>query len=142
MKTRGIYTEMNNIIYKDTQEFNSQELQELFLSVEWSSGHYPDKLVVAMKNSDCVFSAWKNEKLAGLINVLDDGIMTAYIHFLLVDPAYQEQGIGKELTRLVKEKYKDYLWIVLISYNTQVGFYKSCGFKASASTPMNITSLY
>ncbi len=32
-----------SIIYKDTQDFNKKELQELFLSVEWSSGHYPDK---------------------------------------------------------------------------------------------------
>ena len=30
-----------------------------------------------MKNSSSVFTVWINEKLIGLINVLDDGIMTA-----------------------------------------------------------------
>ena len=37
--------------------------------------------------------------LVGLINVLDDGNMTAYIPFLLVDPAYQGKGIGKRLLK-------------------------------------------
>ncbi len=43
-----------NIEYKDTHEFTLKALEELFLSVEWSSGHFPDKLVVAMKNKDCL----------------------------------------------------------------------------------------
>lgn len=34
-----------NITYKDTHEFSREQLENLFLSVEWSSGHYPDKLV-------------------------------------------------------------------------------------------------
>ena len=65
-----------DIKYRDTKSFGAGELQELFLSVEWSSGHYPEKLVVAMENSASVFSAWHNGKLVGLINTLDDGIMT------------------------------------------------------------------
>ena len=134
---------MGNIIYKDTKDFNAQELQDLFLSVEWSSGHYPDTLVVAMKNSDTVFSAWDNDKLVGLINVLDDGIMTAYSHYLLVNPEYQGRGIGKELVRLVTEKYKDYLRIILIAYDKEIGFYEHCGYKVGENkTPMFITSLW
>ena len=39
-----------NITYKYTHIFTEKELEDLFLSVNWSSGHYPDKLVVAMKN--------------------------------------------------------------------------------------------
>ena len=39
-----------NIIYTDKHNFNKNELEELFLSVGWSSGHYPEKLCVAMKN--------------------------------------------------------------------------------------------
>ena len=44
-----------NIIYTDKHNFNKNELEELFLSVGWSSGHYPEKLCVAMKNFDTVF---------------------------------------------------------------------------------------
>jgi len=132
-----------SIIYKDTTTFEPKELKELFLSVEWSSGHYPEKLVIAMKNSGSVFTAWDNDKLVGLINALDDGIMTAYVHYLLVNPEYQGNGIGKELARLVSEKYKDYLRIVLIAYDKEVGFYQHCGFTAGGEkTPMFITSLW
>ena len=48
-----------------------------------------------MQNYSTVYSAWDGEKLVGLISVMDDGIMTAHIHYLLVDPDYQYNGIGK-----------------------------------------------
>ena len=51
--TRAIaFLERNKmgIEYKEIHDFSEQELKDLFLSVEWSSGHFPDKLVVAMKN--------------------------------------------------------------------------------------------
>ena len=74
------------ITYKDTHIFTEKELEELFLSVDWSSGHYPKKLIVAMKNFKTVYSAWDDEKLVGMICAMDDGIMNAYVHYLLVNP--------------------------------------------------------
>jgi len=132
-----------NIEYKSIQDFQPDDLRDLFLSVEWSSGHYPERLVIAMKNSGSVFTAWDNDKLVGLINALDDRIMTVYVPYLLVNPAYQGKGIGKELIRLTAEKYKDYLRIVLVAYDKEIGFYQNCGFEAGAEkTPMFITSLW
>ena len=32
------------IQYKDIHDFSEKELEELFLSVDWSSGHFPEKL--------------------------------------------------------------------------------------------------
>lgn len=80
-----------NIEYKDTKDFTEKELEELFLSVEWSSGHFPDKLVVAMKNFKTVYSAWDGNKLVGMVCAMDDGIMNAYVHYLLVNPQYHGQ---------------------------------------------------
>ena len=97
-----------SLIYKDTHDFSEKDLQELFLSVKWSSGHYPDKLVVAMRNFQTVYTAWDNDKLIGLICAMDDGIMTAYIHYLLVNPEYHKKGIGKTLVEKMKEKYNCY----------------------------------
>ena len=57
----------STIIYKDTHEFTSEELERLFLSVEWSSGHYPDRLVVAMRNYETVYSAWDGERLVAMV---------------------------------------------------------------------------
>lgn len=132
-----------NIVYKDTHDFSCEQLEELFLSVEWSSGHYPDKLVTAMKNFETVFSAWDGDRLVGMICAMDDGIMTAYIHYLLVTPEYQDRHIGRELVRMVREKYSDYLRIVVVAYNAELAFYKNCGFKKSDdASPMFITSLW
>lgn len=131
------------IVYKDTHKFNTDELQDLFLSVKWSSGHYPEKLVKAMENFKTVYSAWDNKKLVGLICAMDDGIMNAYVHYLLVDPNYQHNGIGKNLVNMIKETYNNYLRIVVVAYNSELEFYQSCGFeKAKDASPMFITSLW
>lgn len=58
------------IKYKKIKNFTEKELQELFLSVEWDSRNYPDKLKKAIKNSHVVYSAEDNEKLVGLINLI------------------------------------------------------------------------
>ena len=130
------------ITYKDTHDFNAKELENLFLSVKWQSGKYPDKLVTAMKNYKTVYTAWDNDRLVGLICAMDDGIMTAYIHYLLVDPAYQGSGTGKELVAKMKEKYKDYNRIVLVADNEKIGFYENCGFvRSDDSSPMFILNM-
>lgn len=131
------------IVYKNIKDFEAKDLQELFLSVEWSSGNYPEKLAVAMKNYGSVFTAWDGEKLVGLISSMDDSVMTAYIHYLLINPEYQRKGIGKQLVKRTTEYYKDYLRIVLVAYNKELEFYKNCGFEiGEEKTPMFITSLW
>lgn len=131
------------IQYSTQKEFTANELQELFLSVEWSSGNYPEKLVIAMQNASTVVSAWHNGNLVGLIMALDDGVMTAYVHYLLVAPTHQKQGVGRELVRQVRAKYVDYLRIVLVAYENETNFYSNCGFSVgTGKVPMFITSLW
>ena len=134
---------MDEITYKDIHEFAIDDLKDLFLSVEWSSGHFPEKLQIAMRNFETVISAWEGDKIVGMICVMDDGIMTAYVHYLLVRPEYQDMGIGKELVSRVKEIYDDYLRIVVVGYDEEIGFYESCGFeKADDASPLFITDLW
>lgn len=128
---------------KDTHDFTPDQLQDLFLSVEWSSGHFPDKLVVAMRNFKTVYSAWDGEKLIGMICAMDDGVMNAYVHYLLVRPEYQGKGVGQQLVERMKAQYKDYLRIVVVAYDKEVGFYEHCGFnRATDASPMFITELW
>ena len=134
---------MANIEYQDTHDFTKDELKRLFLSVNWSSGHFPDKLVVAMRNYGTVFSAWDDNKRVGLICAMDDGIMNAYVHYLLVDPEHQGQAIGRTLVEMVKEKYKDYMRVVVVAYDDELPFYENCGFKTKANaSAMCITTLW
>lgn len=133
-----------DITIKDkTQTLTAAQLEDLFLSVDWSSGHYPEKLAIAMQNYKTVFTAWDGDQLVGLISVMDDGIMTAYVHYLLVRPEYQGKGIGKQLIERIKETYKDYLRIALVAYDDICGFYERLGFvKGKGETPMFITTLW
>ena len=132
-----------NITYTDTHDFTEESLKDLFLSVDWSSGHFPEKLTVAMKNYKTVYSAWDGDKLVGMICVMDDGIMNAYVHYLLVDPEYHGNSVGRTLVEMVKAHYKDYLRICVIAYDTAVQFYENCGFEISeGASPMCITSLW
>ena len=132
-----------DITYKETHTFTEKELEKLFLSVDWSSGHYPDKLAVAMENFKTVYSAWDNDKLVGLICAMDDGIMNAYVHYLLVNPDYHGQKIGRTLVDMIKRHYEDYLRIAVIAYDNEAHFYENCGFeKSSDASPMFITSLW
>lgn len=130
------------ITYQETQDFNPQELQALFLSVGWSSGQYPDKLVLALKNSHSVISAWDGGRLVGLMNCLADGVMTAYFHYLLVLPDYHGRGIGRTLVSRMLTRYESYARKVLIAYNNEAEFYQRCGFTpADDKVAMFITSL-
>jgi GNAT superfamily N-acetyltransferase len=130
------------IAYSDIQDFDRAQLQDLFLSVGWSSGQYPDELVKAMLGSDRVVSAWDGDRLVGLINAISDGAMTAYFHWVLVRPEYQRRGIGRALVTSMLAHYRQYLRKVLVAYDSQVGFYEACGFVAgAASTPMFVTDL-
>ncbi|MBR6385507.1 MAG: GNAT family N-acetyltransferase [Ruminococcus sp.] len=132
-----------DIVYKDIHEFSEKDIEQLFLSVEWSSGHFPDKLKIAMKNFSTVYSAWDGDKLIGMICAMDDGIMNAYVHYLLVNPEYHGQTIGRTLVQMIKEHYKDYMRIIVIAYNNEMHFYENCGFeKSEVSSPMFITSLW
>jgi len=131
------------ITYSDTHEFKPQALQDLFLSVEWSSGHYPEKLAAAMRNFGTVYTAWDGERLVGLISAMDDGVMTAYVHYLLVRPEYQHKGIGRRLVEMTRERYREYLRVVVVAYNAELAFYESCGFEcAESASAMFITSLW
>lgn len=131
------------IEYSYKKDFIAQELENLFLSVEWSSGHFPDKLVVAMENFSTVISAWSDNKLVGMVCAMDDGVMNAYVHYLLVNPAYQGHKIGRTLVDKIKEHYSDYMRIAVIAYNDELSFYENCGFtKANDASPMFITSLW
>lgn len=118
------------IEYIEEKKFTVKQVQELFLSIGWVSGQYPTRLHKALMNSSTVISAWDDDKLVGLIRVLDDSELVAYMHYVLVHPDYQGQGIARNMVELVKEKYKDYLYIeVMPEERKNAAFYEKHGFQ-------------
>lgn len=138
----GLNITKDAIIYCTGKWMKSEEIKELFESVGWLSANYSERLVRAFRQAQTVISAWQNDKLIGLTEVLDDGEATAYIHYLLVAPAYQNKKIGSYLMEKVKQKYKDYLYlIVLCEKKNTVPFYEKLNFQTADVTPLQIRTL-
>lgn len=116
---------------KFTEEkcFTIKQIEELFLSVGWVSGKYPDRLYKALLHSSTVLTAWEDDRLVGLIRVLDDTEMLAQIHYVLVHPDYQGRGIAGKMLEYIKDKYKDFFYLELMPEDKKnVPFYEKHGF--------------
>lgn len=115
--------------YTEEKIFTQEQVQELFLSVNWISGNYPERLYKALMNSSTVLTVWDDAKLVGLTRVLDDTEMLAQIHYVLVRPDYQGKGIAGKMLEHIKEKYKDFFYIEAMPENRKnVPFYEKHGF--------------
>ena len=42
----------------------------------------------------------------------------------------------------VKEKYKDYMRIVVVAYDDEINFYKACGFEKSKKSEVEMYSAF
>ena len=116
------------VIEKETM-LRQAQIQELFLSVNWISGKYPERLFKALMNSSTVLTVWDESRLIALTRVLDDSEMLAQIHYVLVHPDYQGKGIGGKMLERIKEKYKKFLYIeVMPEDKKNASFYIRHGF--------------
>lgn len=117
------------IRFTEEKVFTREQVQQLFLSVNWISGQYPDKLYQALMHSSTVLTAWDGDKLIGLVRVLDDTAMLAVLHYVLVHPAYHGRGIAGKMIEMVKEKYKESLYIEgMPEESKNAPFYQKHGF--------------
>ncbi|MCD8340980.1 MAG: GNAT family N-acetyltransferase [Clostridiales bacterium] len=118
------------ITYTEQKDFTAEQVQALFLSVGWVSGQYPTRLHKALMHSSTVITAWDGDTLVGLVRVLDDSELVAYMHYVLVHPDYQHQGIASHMIALVKEKYRHYLYIeIMPEERKNAAFYQRFGFQ-------------
>ena len=117
------------LIYTEEKKFTKEQVQQLFLAVNWVSGKYPERLYKALMNSSTVLTVWDDEKLVGLTRVLDDTEILAQIHYVLVHPDYQGKGIAGSMIERIKEKYRNFLYIEgMPEDKANVPFYVKHGF--------------
>ena len=107
-----------------------EQLHRLFRAVGWSDGSETEdmksKFSLPFIGSTLVVSAWEGERLVGAVRVLSDGIFHSVIYDLLVDPAYQGNGIGRELVRRCLDRYPDAEWSLQTTEDV-AGFYEKLG---------------
>lgn len=118
------------ITYTEEKKFDNKSVVDLFSSVGWVSAQYPTRLYKALMHSSTVITAWDGDRLIGLVRVLNDSELVAYMHYVLVHPDYHGQGIAGTMVEMVKEKYKDYLYIELMPEEREnAAFYEKHGFQ-------------
>ena len=116
--------------YTEEKIFTQQQVAQLFLSVGWVSGQYPQRLYKALMHSSTVLTVWDGDQLVGLTRVLDDSEMLAQVHYVLVRPDHQGQGIAGAMIEHIKAKYKNYLYIEgMPEDKANVPFYVKHGFQ-------------
>src|SRR4030042_4991617 len=130
------------IEYRYIKDIDKRQLRSLFLSVNWDSGNYPEKLQLALKGSHKVITAWDGDKLVGLMNSLADGVMNVFFLYLIVHPDYHNKGVGQKLVESMLREYKDYARKMVMAYDEALVFFQKCGFEVGENTvPMLLTYL-
>jgi len=86
--------------YQNNLEDISSEMLEGFF-VDWPNPPSPPTHLKLLENSSKVVIALDEQtnQIVGFITAISDGVLSAYIPFLEVLPAYKNKGIGSELIK-------------------------------------------
>ena len=136
------------ITFNDTtKDLPVKQLHHLFYSAGWAgSDSSPDpdtleKFNIPFINSTLVISAWEADRLIGVVRVLSDKFIRSVIYDIVIDPEYQNKGIGKELIKRCMEHFPNTEWLVQTENHIK-GFYEKIGFKIYNDVVLSIPSIY
>jgi hypothetical protein len=93
------------VVYKVNPEIPTAQVVEVYES----SGirrptNDPDRIQKMYANSNLVVSAWHGEKLVGVGRALTDFSYCCYVSDLAVRKEYQNNGVGREILALLRQK--------------------------------------
>ena len=128
----------NSFVYQYEKNIDKMQLVNLFGSVGWKTAEYPNRLYLAIKNSDYVMTVWEKEKLIGLISAISDGYIIVFITYLLVHPDYQKRGLGKIMMQDFLKKFDGFGRRILTTELDKEEFYKKSGFSIDGIAMFNI----
>ncbi len=73
------------------------------------------------------------DRVAGFVNMISDGVLTAFIPWLEVLPAYQGQGIGSELMRRILDGTDRFYSVDLVCDAELIPYYERFGMRGLTS---------
>lgn len=116
-----------------TDRITAEEYLELRTKVGWML--FPrEEAENCIGNAYMVICARDDDRAVGVARLLWDGGYVAFLSDVIVDPAYQRQGIGRTLVNAVIQRIRDDMkpgWKVKLNLNSAKGkepFYKKFGF--------------
>lgn len=122
---------MGTIDYESAAVPTQTELADLYDAVGWSAyTRDPARLAAAVSASLSVVTAREDGELIGLARLVGDGLTIVYLQDILIRPAHQRRGIGRQLFQRALAPYGDVRQKVLITddESSQRAFYESMGY--------------
>jgi len=118
--------------YQNNLEDISSEMLEGFF-VDWPNPPSPPTHLKLLENSSKVVIALdeQSNQIVGFITAISDGVLSAYIPFLEVLPAYKNKGIGSELIKRMLIELHDIYMIDLCCDDDLVPLYEKFGMMKS-----------
>lgn len=122
--------------YLTNPQLTLDQVLPLYEAVEWTNyTANPDRLKAGLDGTLYMRAAFDGDQLVGLLRAVGDGATILFIQDILVLPAYQRQGIGRQLLTDCLEAYKGIYQCHLLTDQTlkTKAFYESLGFVTVAS---------
>ena len=122
---------MTDIKYRETKP-DHQQYMELFETTGWNTVYKVslEDLKKVLDNSWYVLTAYHENELVGIGRIVSDGVLYAMIYDMIVNPLYQNKGIGATILSKLVEKCKatELRDIQLFSAKGKAQFYSKRGF--------------
>lgn len=120
------------------REFGAEclaEVREIYAACGWTN-YLEDEETLrrALEQSLFLLGAFEDCALVGFVRCVGDGAYILYVQDLIVTPALQRKGIGRELMRQVSERFagvRQFLLITDAEDAVSNAFYRAIGLKTT-----------
>lgn len=124
------------VTYRHRDPPEASQLLRLFRQAPWAKHRSLDDAKAMLQHTDLTLCAWDGERLVGFGRVLTDFIYRATIWDVIVDKAYQGQGIGTEIvTRILNHPRLNRVELFWLC-TRRPEFYEKLGFTSKEQTGM------
>ena len=121
------------INYKEIDSSMIEEVKGIYRKESWNAYLKDDeKLIRAFNNSLYILGAFENSQLIGFIRCVGDGEHILLVQDLIINPEYQQRGIGTYLFKTIMKKYSSVRMFMVVTDVEDVvdnKFYKSFNLK-------------
>lgn len=124
------------VTFSEKKELQPEQLLKLFHQAPWAKHRTLDDAREMLRHTDVMLCAWDGDQLIGFGRVLTDFVYRATIWDVIVDKAYQRQGIGTDIVQRILQHPKlrrvELFWLC----TRRPAFYEKLGFNSKAQTGM------
>ena len=124
------------ITFAEKNDLDPAKLVRLFQQAPWAKGRTSQDAREMLRHTDVAVTAWDGDLLIGFGRVLTDYVYRASIWDVIVDKAYQGQGVGADIVQRIlnhpRLKKVELFWLC----TRRPGFYENLGFSSKDQTGM------